>query len=234
MEERRGDEAPRSEGQRGPDDRDAALAEGRLGERARYDGARALLTDAYLATDDPYAQSGMRADAVRWERGRRPIVAAIDRDGTLLDVGCANGLLMESIATWAAAAGHYVEPYGLDYSPALATLACRRLPRWADRVFVGNVVDWTPPFRFDYVRTEFVYVPPTRQPGLVEHLLWEIVAPGGRLIVCSYGSSRRPTPRDEPVGDLLRGRDHAVAGETEGADKNGVVFVRVAWVDAST
>ena len=35
------------------------------------------------------------------ERARRPIVSAIDRDGTFLDVGCANGLLMESLATWA-------------------------------------------------------------------------------------------------------------------------------------
>lgn len=201
-------------------------------EDAWYAAVGKRLETAYLASDDPFAQSGMRADAARWERGRRPIVTAIDRDGTFLDVGCANGLLMESVVAWAARDGHRVEPSGLDLSPALAAVARRRLPRWADRVFVGNIVDWRPPFRFDYVRTELVYVPPARQPALVDRLLREVVAPGGRLVVCSYGSSRRPVPHADPVGALLRRWGHDVAGETEGADANGVVFVRVAWVDA--
>lgn len=75
-------------------------------------------------------------------------------------------------------------------------------------------------------------MPPARQPALVARLLREVVVPGGRLIVCSYGSSRHLAPRAEPVGDLLRGWGHAVAGEAEGADANGVVFVRIAWADA--
>lgn len=211
---------------------DRAVREGRIDEDAWYAGSRELLETSYLATDDPYRQSGMRADAARWERGRRPIVAVIDRDGPFLDVGCANGLLMASVRAWAAAAGHAIEPYGLDLSPSLADLARQRLPSWADRIFVGNIVDWAPPFRFDFVRTELAYVPSRRQPGLVDRLLREVVAPGGRLIVCSYGSSRRPTPRVEPVGDILRGWGYAITGETEGADDNGVVFVRIAWVDA--
>jgi len=201
-------------------------------EEAWYAAIGKRLETAYLASDDPFAQSGMRADAARWERGRRPIVAAIDRDGTFLDVGCANGLLMESVVAWAAQGGHRVEPYGLDLSPALAALARRRLPHWADRVFVGNVVDWRPPRRFDVVRTELVYVPPARQPALVDRLLREVVAPGGRLVVCSYGSSRRPLPRAEPIAEILRGWGHEIAGVSEGADGNGVVITRVAWIDA--
>ena len=74
---------------------DHALATGRSDEAAWYAGVRAVLESSYLASDDPYAQSGMRADAARWERGRRPITDAINRGGTFLDVGCANGLLME-------------------------------------------------------------------------------------------------------------------------------------------
>jgi SAM-dependent methyltransferase len=222
----------RSPGQRRVDELDRALARGELGEDGWYAGVRSLLETSYLASDDPYAQSGIDADAARWERGRRPIVEAIDRDGTFLDVGCANGLLMESVVAWAAERGHRVEPYGLDYSPALADLARRRLPHWADRIVVGNVVDWRPPFRFDFVRTELEYVPLVRQPALVDRLLREVVAPGGRLVVCAYGSSRPGRRRAERVGDLLRGWGLPVVGETEGADANGVVFVRVAWLHA--
>ncbi len=75
-------------------------------------------------------------------------------------------------------------------------------------------------------------MPPKRQADPVERLLTTFLRPGGRLIVCSYGSSRRPAPRAEPVGDLLRGWGFNVAGETGGADTNGVIFVRVAWIDA--
>ncbi|MDP9365952.1 MAG: class I SAM-dependent methyltransferase [Chloroflexota bacterium] len=230
--DRRADDAVRAEGRRTIEGLDRALADGEVSEADWYVGARTVLEASYLATDDPYLQSGMRADATRWERGRRPIVAAVDRDGTFLDVGCANGLLMASTVAWATEARHRLEPYGLDHSPALADLARRRLPQWADRIFAGNVIDWRPPFRFDFVRTELEYVPPVRQPALVGRLLRKVVAPGGRLIVCAYGSSRPDGPRAEPISNRLRGWGFAVAGEADGADDNGVVFVRVAWLDA--
>ena len=193
---------------------------------------RAALEDSYLAADDPRGQSGFSGDEARWERGRRPIAAALDRDGTFLDIGCANGLLMEDFAAWAKQDGYRIEPYGLDFSPALAALARRRLPGWADRIHVGNVMNWRPPFRFDFVRTELVYVPPYRRRELVERLLRDFVTPGGRVIVCSYGSSRRSTPEAEPVGDVLLGWGYEVTGEAKGTDLNGVTFVHVAWVDA--
>lgn len=202
-------------------------------EAAWYATLRRRLESGYLATPDPRRGSGVDGDEAYWERARRPIAAAIHRDGTLLDVGCANGLLMESLAAWAAAAGHRVEPHGLDFSAALAALARRRLPHWADRIYVGNVVDWQPPSRFDFVRTELVYVPPPRQQALVARLLAAVVVPGGRLIVCSYGSSTRPVPRAESVGDRLRAWGYAVAGEAEGVAANGVTITRVAWIDGA-
>jgi Methyltransferase domain len=202
-------------------------------EAGWYAAMRALLERAYLASDDPYAQSGMAGDAARWERGRRPIVDAIGRDGTLLDVGCANGLLMESLQAWAAAAGHRIEPYGLDYSAGIADMARRRLPHWAQRVFDGNIIDWRPPFQFDFVRTELEYVPPRRQASLVARLLREVVKPGGRLIVCSYGSARRPAPRAADVAAILRDWGYSPLGESRGRDENGVVITCVAWIDAS-
>ncbi len=200
-------------------------------DEAYYRETREMLEESYLGADDPRGQSGFRGDEARWERARRPIVSAVDRDGTFLDVGCANGLLMESLAAWAGEGGYRIEPYGLDLIDSLAAPARRRLPHWAERIFTGNVMDWQPPFRFDFVRTELEYAPPHRRQALVERLLREFVVPGGRVIVCSYGSSRRPAPKAEPVGEILRGWGYEVAGQAEGSDVNGVVFARVAWID---
>jgi SAM-dependent methyltransferase len=164
---------------------------------------RALHEAKYLAGTNPRQQSGFGRDARDWERFRRPVAAAIDRGGAFLDVGCASGLLMEDVVAWAREGGHRVEPYGLDISEKLAELARRRLPQWRDRIFVGNALFWEPPARFDFVRTELVYVPPSRRRELAERLLERFVAPGGRLILCSYGSSRPEGARAEPLLDEL-------------------------------
>src|SRR5919107_1049861 len=107
-----------------------------------FDEQRVLLEAKSLAGTNPPQQSGFGRDERDWERYRRVVTAPIDRDGTSLDIGCANGLLMESVAAWAAEEGFQVEPYGLDLIESLATLARRRLPQWEHRIFSDNVMDW--------------------------------------------------------------------------------------------
>lgn len=199
-------------------------------EAGWYDGVRRYLETAYLAGENRRAQSGFGGDEEYWERARRPMTRAIERDGSFLDVGCANGLLMESVVHWTAENGYHIEPYGLDFSPSIADLARRRLPHWQDRIYTGNVIDWQPPFRFNYVGVGLDSVPPARQQQLVERLLRECVLPNGRLILRSYGSASRPAPRALPVGDLVRGWGFSVAGEVEGIAPNGVVVARFCWV----
>jgi SAM-dependent methyltransferase len=194
-----------------------------------WDGLEA----AYLAGADARAQSGFRGDDARWTRGRRCISDAIDRDGTFLDIGCANGLLMESMTNWCAQRGHAIEPFGLDVSLPLIQLARERLPQWTDRFFVGDARTWAPPpgVRFDFVRTELVYARPEERPALVAHLRSRVVAPNGRLIVCAYGAASKGVETVERITGPLRAWGHAVAGETQSEDSNGVVFTRVAWID---
>ena len=203
----------------------------RRGEQAWYRAIRAVLEPSYLAAIDMAAQSGKGGGLAAWEHARRPIVAALDRDGTFLDIGCANGLLMESIVAWAAEAGQHVEPYGLDLSPALVRLARRRLPHWADRIWTGNAMTWRPPRTFDVVRTELVYVPPGRERDLVRRLMTHVVTPGGRLVVCSYASSSGAAPRVTPLGELLASWGFDVVGQAEATASTGVVITRVAWID---
>ena len=154
---------------------DAALATGEIDEDGWFTRVQAVLVPAYLAGDNPRAQSGHSGDDARWEEARRPVLAAVDRDGDFLDIGCASGYLMESVHRWAAEDGVQLEPYGLDISPALADLARQRLPQWTDRIWVGNALYWEPPRRFDYVRTGLDYVPPGRRGDLVAHLLDRVV-----------------------------------------------------------
>ncbi|MGH3086572.1 MAG: class I SAM-dependent methyltransferase [Rubrobacteraceae bacterium] len=175
-------------------------------DESYYGETRRLLENSYLSAGDPRSGSGFRGDEARWERARRPIASAIHRDGTFLDVGRANGLMMESVVRWTAEDGFRIKPHGLDLIPSVANIARDRLPRWADRVHAGNVMEWTPPRRFDFVNANLEYAPPKRRRDMVERLLRDFVAPGGRVIICSYGSSRRRFPKAEPVGDILRGR----------------------------
>jgi SAM-dependent methyltransferase len=173
-------------------------------EKAFFAQEQALAEAKYLDGINPREQTGFGLDARDWERFRRLVTAPIDKDGSFLDIGCANGLLMESVVGWVREGGYVVEPFGVDISAKLVELARQRLSQWRDRIFVGNALFWEPPARFDFVRTELVYVPPLRRREYAERLLGRFVAAGGRLIICSYGSSRPEGGRAEPLVDEIR------------------------------
>jgi SAM-dependent methyltransferase len=188
---------------------DAAYERGELDDAGWHAAAAAIVVPAYLSAQTVEAGSGHSGTAEDWEYSRGLVGDAIDREGTFLDVGCANGLLMESVARWSREKGLAVEPYGLDISPELAAVARRRLPAWADRIHVGNALGWTPPFRFDLVRTGLEYVPPARGRELVDWLLGHLVAPGGRLVVGKFNEEvdrRELEERVESWGFRIAGR----------------------------
>jgi SAM-dependent methyltransferase len=207
---------------------DEALERGVIDEEGWHRAVAEIVVPAYLSAETPWEQSGKSGDLATWERGRRPVMAAIDRDGTFLDVGCANGFLMESVRAWAADDGHDVEPYGLEIAPELAALARRRLPHWADRIFVGNAREWIPPRRFDLVRTGLDYAPPSRRCALVEHLLEHVVAPGGRLIVGVFNEQKNEHRMEETVSSW----GYKIAGRVDAPHRDPRVVYRVFWLDA--
>jgi 2-polyprenyl-3-methyl-5-hydroxy-6-metoxy-1,4-benzoquinol methylase len=159
-----------------------------LGEEGFYRDDRWLLETSYLRAGTARGGSGFGGTAAAWRAHRGHLCQAIDRDGSLLDVGCANGHLLESMVAWCAERGVRLEPYGVDLSAGLVAEARRRLPRWADRFWVGNALDWAAPGgrRFDYVHTLLDLVPEARLGQLLRHQLERLVAPGGRLLVSSY------------------------------------------------
>jgi SAM-dependent methyltransferase len=210
---------------------DADLEAGRISERAWFESTADVITSAYLATDDPRAQSGHAGDEAHWEHARSLLADAIDRDGTFLDVGCANGYLMESLERWCAARGRRIEPSGLDISPELAALARHRLPRWAERIHVGNALDWEPPHRFDFVRTGLEYVPIGMRRSLVERLLGDVVAPDGRLVIGVFNEDEGALPTLEQT---VATWSFEIAGRSERLHFNDDhQRYRAFWIDAA-
>jgi SAM-dependent methyltransferase len=187
---------------------------------------QAFHEEKYLATSNPLEQSGFGRDVQDWERYRRVVTTPIDKHGTFLDIGCANGFLMECVTRWASLAGYSIDPYGLDISRKLAELARQRLPQWEDHIFIGNAYLWSPPF--DFVRTEMIYVPNNLRQQYVTRLLEDVLAPDGCLIVCSYGSSRPEGVRAELLIDEFRGWGLSIASVYDVvSSEHGFVVTRV-------
>jgi SAM-dependent methyltransferase len=206
------------------------LGAGRIDEAGWYSRIAAVITPAYLAGDNPRSQSGYSGDDARWTHARGLIADAIDRDGKFLDVGCASGYLMETLQRWCAQKNVKIEPYGLDIAPELADLARRRLPHWADRIHVGNALDWRPPTRFDFVRTALEYVPARRRRDLVDRLLTDVVAPAGRLIIGTYNEARALLT--EPTTEhLVASWGFKIAGRSERPHRDPRICMRVLWID---
>jgi 2-polyprenyl-3-methyl-5-hydroxy-6-metoxy-1,4-benzoquinol methylase len=133
----------------------------------------------------------------RWEESRRCIADAIDRDGDFMDIGCANGLLLETLIAWAAERGHQIRPHGIDFIPELVDLARRRHPGAPPDGFeVANAFYWMPKRRYDWVRTELVYVLPADRAAFARHIYDLALAPGGRLIAWHY-RGRQDSPIDQ-------------------------------------
>lgn len=159
-----------------------------LSEEQYWQDNQRLLDRAYLKAPTPQGGSGYSGSAEDWRAERGVICDAIDRSGTFLDVGCANGHLMESVVAWCAERDLLIVGHGLDISTGLVNLARQRLPEAAERIWAGNALHWVPPggLQFDFVHTLLDLVPEARRAELIEHLLEVAVAPGGRLIVSQY------------------------------------------------
>jgi SAM-dependent methyltransferase len=212
-------EAAKERGWRAVAEIEAAYERGELDEAGWHEAMANLVVPAYLAAGTAAGGSGSSRDEAGWEYARSLLAEAAEAGQTFLDIGCANGHLLESMAAWAG-----VEPYGLEISPELAELARRRLPQWADRIWIGNAAEWEPPRRFDVIRTGLDYVPRPHRRDLVERLLGF----GGRLVIGVHNEERERRSLEEEVA----GWGYAVAGRTERDHPHPRLAYRAFWIDA--
>lgn len=189
------------------------------------------LETAYIAARTPWQQSGKSGTYEDWTRLRIPVAECIDKNGTFLDIGCANGFLLECLLEWTAKKGVKIVPYGLDFAPQLVQLAKDRLSQHAAHIYLGNAWDWRPPQRFDYVRTEIVYVPANLRRRFIRRLLNEFVVPRGKLILCQYRSRYDDLSTDWIDTYLL---EHGFVADTyfTGYDGEGRKLTRIAILRA--
>jgi SAM-dependent methyltransferase len=186
----------------------------------------------YLASDNPWRQSGWGSTPERWRLAREVILSAVERSGTFLDIGCANGLLLECLIAWAKERGVVIEPHGIDLVPELIDLARNRIPACASNFATANAFRWSPPRRYDYVHLLLESAPPSRHREYLGRILDSAVARWGRLIVSNYGSrSKSESPID--VAGYLSGLGFAVAGSAGASEPDGFVITRTAWIESS-
>jgi len=193
-----------------------------------FEDLKRVLESAYLEASDPWGQSGFSGSLERWTRLRKPVADLVDRSGSFLDIGCANGFLLECLLHWTSAKGLELSPYGLDLSEPLVELARKRLPTFRDHFFVGNAWDWEPPCRFDSVRLELCYVPPEYRQRFVDRTLHTFLKPDGSLLVAEYRSSRDAHADTPWVDEELRTMGYTVFGAASGFDLDGRELTRVA------
>jgi SAM-dependent methyltransferase len=208
---------------------DEALATGRINEEQWHEAVASLIRPAYLAADNPYAQAGHSGDAASWQSSRGFIAEALHASGSFLDVGCASGILMESVQHWGAEKNLTIAPYGLDIIPELVQLARQRLPQWADRIYVGNIRTWLPPReRFSFVLIRPEYAPETRRIDMIRHVLSEVLHPAGRLIIFAGTEEKECRSIEETVADS----GFTVSGRIEVPhSKDSRVVRRLFWID---
>jgi SAM-dependent methyltransferase len=102
----------------------------------------ASLSNAYLQHSDPIRQSGFGGGAERWRLERQPILDAVTRSGSFIDIGCANGYLLECLVAWGRRRGLDLEPYGLDLSSDLIARARQRFPGFKAHFYIANAWRW--------------------------------------------------------------------------------------------
>lgn len=183
--------------------------------------AMSALGDEYVTRSDPIEQSGFTGGPARWREERSPIVQAIDRDGSFLDVGCANGKLAADVRSWALERGHHVDIHGIDLSRRLVEIAQRTV----DGTFeVADAWTWEPDRQWTFVYTTLDISPPDLWPAWLRRIAgW--IEPHGRMIVGAYGSrSAGIVPPN--VADVLTSVEFELLGS---ADVGHPMTARFAW-----
>ncbi|MEI8073050.1 MAG: class I SAM-dependent methyltransferase [Candidatus Saccharibacteria bacterium] len=112
-----------------------------------------------------------------WEQKRRFIADTINGDGSILDIGCAGGLLLRSLQEWTS---YKLDPYGVDIVEDYITAAKKLYPDLVNHFAVldarklDNIFQVGLPTSYDYVYWNFLQAEFANDPNLykiIENIL---------------------------------------------------------------
>jgi ribosomal protein L11 methylase PrmA len=179
---------------------------------------KALIEGSHVTGGDP---QGLLE---HWTQNRKPICSAIEKPGTLLDIGCANGFLLACLQLWSA---HQITPYGIDVDASSLAMARDLLPEYVSNFAQCSLEKLSEPFelglptRFDYVYWNVWDGLDFNEPLYRTYAENALKAARGRLILGFYDSDHEFVKRQL---EWLVGRFGAFTEKLE----PGVIFV---WWD---
>jgi len=140
---------------------------------------------------------GCRSPGTSWEDWcayRQFIATEIDCDGSILDVGCANGFLLLCLAEWT---GRKLKPYGVDVDRAAVAAAKALMPQHADNFAAFDIANVSTlnsvglPENYEFVIWNLWWAWPvasSRSLQVARMLQGKVKA--GKLLITLYAASR--------------------------------------------
>lgn len=168
------------------------LKAGKITESQYYELRKEATNSVYLNHKEPYAQCGHTGNEQTWVYSRiMPLLEVLNKNGSFIDVACANGYINESLFKWTNNSPIDIEYYGVDISKELIDIAKQRMPQFADNYYVANVDGFIPPKKFDYVRILAIsFIPEYKHKNFVDSLFNDYLKNTGRLILGPYTEAK--------------------------------------------
>ena len=142
-----------------------------------------------------------------WEAHRKFISQAINKSGTILDIGCANGFLLKCLQKWSV---YKLIPYGIDYDKKCIEQAKDLFPLYSDNFIFARMPDLKEFFKQGFpIKFDFIYWN-IWDPWSFENqkeieslnLSFKMVSDGGRLILGFYESEKNKEEKIERIKEL--------------------------------
>ena len=173
-------------------------------------------------------------DFENWRHMREFIANAINRDGNILNIGCANGFLLRCLQEWSS---HKLIPYGIDKDSELIKQAKDLFPLYRNNFKVmyvqqiENLATIKFPNKFNFIywnvwdNWEFIEASETKTLGRV----LEATSDNGRLILGFYDEDKH---RIIKKINRLRKLKFKITGIMQNPDIRGEDEI-IAWIDKS-
>lgn len=120
-----------------------------------------------------------------WRLAREVILEGVHKDGTFLDIGCANGVLARDLCVWAKERNINLIPFGIDIDKELIKECKRKLPKFKMNFIVAHRCKFKPNMKFTFICTYFSPKNWWKRDEFLKSCL-EMLEPGGRLILTRY------------------------------------------------